>query len=538
MKQKSQTHTGKFARGLLLPLLPVLLFTAAGCIACHRQSGAFGNANTQAALRFGFPSEPATLDPLNPANTADGRSILFNVFEGLVKPDSSGRLQPAAAESWHIGQDCRSYDFHLRGSVLFHDGSILNSDDVKFTLETAMAAGFTGFSEIDSIETPGALDIRINLKQSDPEFLPYLTVGIVKAGSTDREKHINGTGPFSIESYNVQRSLVLKRFPGYWQGVPPVHTLEDSDNPAINGKKCTPLDTITIVFLTDSNALVLALQGGGIDGAGMTGSLVQQLDPHLFDITPFPSASVQLLALNNAVKPLDDIRVRKAINYSIDIRGIIDAAFFGSGDPSGSPLIPGLEAYYDTSLRDPYPRNIEQAKSLLALAGYGDGKGQKKLSLEITVPSIYSMHVDTAQVIAGQLQEAGINAVIKQIDWASWLSDVYRDRKYEATVISLDAANVSPRSFLSRYRSDADNNFINFHNADFDRVYDASLTESNDGKRAELYKEAQHIISDSAASVYIQDITGFRVFRGGEFGGAVNYPLYVIDFAPMYRIEK
>jgi peptide/nickel transport system substrate-binding protein len=241
---------------------------------------------------------------------------------------------------------------------------------------------------------------------------------------------------------------------------------------------------------------------------------------------------VHLLALNNAASPLDDIRVRQAINYGIDIQGIIDTAFYGNGEPSGSPLIPGLTAYYENSLANPYPVNPEKASSLLKEAGYGEGG--KKLTLEITVASIFTMHVDTAQVIADQLARIGISVSIRLVDWATWLSDVYFGRKYQATIISLDSPNVSPRSFLSRYHSGDNSNFINYSSADFDRVFDALLVEPSEDKRIALYKEAQRIISGDAASVYIQDILGFRAIRAGAFGGVLNYPLYVNDFAAMY----
>jgi len=239
---------------------------------------------------------------------------------------------------------------------------------------------------------------------------------------------------------------------------------------------------------------------------------------------------VQLLALNNAQKPLDDERLRKALNYALDVNGIIDAAFYGHGEPSGSPLIPGLKNVYDESLRDPYPRDIEKAKALIREAGFPNG-----FSLEITVPSAYIMHVDTAQVIVSQLSEAGISATIRLVDWATWLSEVYFGRNYQATIISLDANTVSPRSFLSRYVSGDNSNFINFNNPDYDRAYKAALLEPDETKRIALYKECQRIISENAASVYIQDILGFRVFEADRFGGVVNYPLYVIDFALMYR---
>jgi peptide/nickel transport system substrate-binding protein len=495
-----------------------LVVTAVMYISCSGKKTEAQSAAPLTSMRYGFNSEPATFDPLSPSNTADGRSLLFNVFEGLVKPDTNGALKPCIAESVTMEELGRVYNFQLRKGIRFHDGSPLTSADVKFSLDTAKTAGFIGFDAIEKIETNGDFFIRVVLSRPDPEFLPYLTVGIVKANSTDRDKNAVGTGPYFIESYAVQRELVLKKFADYRQDDAP------------------KLDKITIVFFADSDSIVRGLRAGSIDGAGLPGSLAQQISHEQFDIIPGYSAMVHLLALNNAAPPLDDIRVRKAINYGIDIQGIIDTAFYGKGEPSGSPLIPGLTAYYEKALANPYPVDSEKALSLLKEAGYGENG--KKLSLEITVASVYTMHVDTAQVIADQLSKIGINVSIKLVEWPAWLSDVYFGRKYQATVISLDSPNVSPRSFLSRYRSDADSNFINYSSAGFDRVFNAILVEPDEDKRIALYKEAQRIISGDAASVYIQDILGFRALQAGAYGGVLNYPLYVVDFAAMYPAEK
>jgi peptide/nickel transport system substrate-binding protein len=501
----------------LLVLAVIVVLCVPSCSRLAAISGASsGNQSREPAteLRYGFSTEPATLDPLSPSNTADGRSILFNVFEGLVKPDTEGRFLPCLAESVTLNEGGRVYLFKLRENVLFHDGSPMTLADVIFSLETAGAAGFHGFSEIEKIAPDGNNAIRITLKNPDPEFLPYLTVGIVKANSANRDKNAIGTGPYYIESYAVQQSLVLKKFADYRHGTQP------------------RLDKVTVVFFADSDSLSLGLYGGNVDGAGLaSGALIQQLSPDRFDIVPGYSAMVQLLALNNAAEPLNDIRVRQSINYGIDIQDIIDTAFFGKGEPSGSPLIPGLSVYYEQSLANPYPLNQQKALSLLAEAGYGDAR---KLSLEITVPSVYTMHVDTAQVIAGQLAKIGINVSIKLVDWPTWLSEVYFGRKYQATIISLDSPIVSPKGFLSRYESGTHSNFINFASADFDRVYNAILVETGETQRIALYKEAQKIVSANAASVYIQDILGFKAFRASAYGGVLNYPLSAMDFAAMY----
>jgi len=472
-------------------------------------------------LRYGYTTEPKTLDPLNPDNTADGRSILFNVFEGLVKPDTDGTFLPCLAESWTIERNALVYNFTLREDVFFHDGSVLKIEDVKFSLETAIQAGFIGLYLIEEVIILGERNIIVSLKTPNPDFLPYMTVGIIKADNTDREKNAIGTGPFYIESYTPQRNLVLKKFENYWQRFLP------------QPQEIPYLEKVIITFYANNNALMISLRSGSIDGARLTGSSVAQLDHRHFDILHDYSSAVQLLALNNAKPPLDDIRVRKAINYGIDVQGIIDTAFFGLGSHSGSPIIPGLSAYYESSLG--YSYDPETSIALLAEAGLNNSK---KVTLEITVPSNYTMHVDTAQVIVNQLEKIGIEATIKLVDWPTWLSDVYRNRNYEATIISIDSPVVSPRSFLARYHSTDSNNFINFTNNNFDNVYNALLTEINSAARTRLVREAQRIISDNAASVFIQDILYYNVFRKDSYAGVKNYPLYVIDFSTIYGINK
>jgi len=499
----------------LILVSAAFLFSSCGA----KEKGKAGQANA-AELRFGLTTEPITLDPLSSANTADGRSILFNVYEGLVKPDSSGRFIPAVAESYVMEQNGLVYVFTLRPSLLFHNGAALRPEDVIFSLNTALKAGFSGLNQIAGIEVSGERQIRISLKKPDPEFLPYLTVGIVPESNTDREKNPIGTGPFMIKDYSPQQSLTLVKNPLYWQ------------------KGLPKLDKVTLVFVSNNDALLTGLKGGNIEGATVTGSMLPQLGDQSpggtqkaeFDLIPWHSNTVQLMALNNAQKPLDDVRVRKAISYALDIPQIIETAFYGKGEPSGSPIIPGLKDAYDESLRNPYPHDIEKAKALLAEAGYPGG-----FPLEISVPSNYTMHVDTAQVIVNQLADVGIAGTIRLLDWATWLTEVYRGRRYQATIISLDASTLSPRSFLFRYLSGDGGNFINFKNGDYDQLYNEALAEGDTGKRNLLYRQCQRLISENAASVYIQDIMGFIAFTAGRFGGMVNYPLYVVDFSTIFR---
>ena len=467
--------------------------------------------SSRGELRFGVMSEPVTLDPLSSANTADGRSVLFNIYEGLVKPDTAGRLLPAVSESFEISQGGLVYSFILREGLRFHDGSPVKAEDVEFSLNEAARANFLGMNQIEKITLSGDRKIEITLKSADPDFLPYLTIGIVPKNNPDREQNPVGTGPFKIDNYKPQQSLTFIKNPDYWQpGLP-------------------RLEKVTLLFSSDSNALYTGLEGGNFEGAMVTSDILEKLDQKKYHIVESYTNSIQLLALNNRAEALDDIRVRQALNYAVDIKDIINTAFYGRGEPSGSPLIPGLSLYYNEDLRDPYPVNLAKARALLEEAGYGNG-----FNLEIKVPSNYVMHVDTAQVLVNQLAKINVRVNIRLVDWATWLSDVYRNRNYEATIISLDSSTISPQGFLGRYVSSAPGNFLNFRNEGYDNLYREILEEQDESRRILLYREAQKIISDEAAAVFIQDIFGFKVFSGG-FRGAVSYPLYVIDFSTIYR---
>ncbi|MFU0832125.1 MAG: ABC transporter substrate-binding protein [Oscillospiraceae bacterium] len=510
-----------------LAVAVVLMFTACGSgdasessvsdvESAPSSSAASSSVPVKNELVFGMQTQPNHLDPYL-AGSADTRSILFNIFEGLVKPDKDGNLIPAVAQSYEIAEDATSYIFHIREGITFHNGNEVTAEDVKYSLETA--AGLSGgkvlvseLENIASVEIKDESTVVVNLKQPDYEFLPYLTCAIVPKDYTEQDSHPIGTGPFEFESYTPQQSIVLKKNPNYWQ----------PDLPK--------LDRVTFKLESDSNALLLDLQGGSVDGASIANNIASQIGSG-FQLIESNSNAVQLLGLNNAAAPFDDVKVRQAISYAINPDEIIDAVNFGKAVRSGTPVIPGLKKYFNDSLTHAYDQDIEKAKQLLAQAGYPDG-----FSMTITVPSNYTVHVDTAQVIVSELSKVGIRASIEQVDFATWLDTVYTNRQYESTIISVDGATLSPRSYLSRYLSDADNNFLNYKSEEFDTIYKQAENEPDEDKRIELYKKAQEILSQDAASVYIQDISNLNVLRD-DFAGFTPYPLYVFDASTIYRTK-
>jgi peptide/nickel transport system substrate-binding protein len=396
--------------------------------------------------------------------------------------------------------------------VLFHNGATVTVDDVLYSFEKGAAAGLPALANVEKVENADG-KIKITLIDADTEFLAGLTNAIIPKDYADQATAPIGTGPFQVESYSPQKSLVFVKHSEYW-GTP------------------ANLDKVTILIEADTNAITLSLQSGNLDGSAIATSVAQQIDLNNFNILERNSNSVQLVALNNTYKPFQDVRVRQAINYAINRGEIIEKAFFGYGTQVGTPIIPGFKTYFNASLTDAYPYDTAKAIELLTEAGYADG-----FDLEITVPSNYIVHVDTAQVIVGQLDKIGVKATIKQVDWSTWLSDTYTGRDYQATIISVGGASLSPKSELGRYVSTAGGNFFNYSSATFDAKYAEASVELDDAKRVKLYNEAQQIISDEAASVFVQDIAGLTALVKG-FDGLVSYPIYgVVDFAPIYKVN-
>ena len=174
---------------------------------------------------------------------------------------------------------------------------------------------------------------------------------------------------------------------------------------------------------------------------------------------------------------------------------------------------------------------MDHLKELLKEAGYENG-----FTFTITVPSNYTQHVDTAQVIVEQLKEIGVNAEISLIEWDSWLSDVYSGRNFQSTVIGVDASTLCANALLARFESTAHNNFTNFSSADYDEAFAKANAETDDAKRTQYYKDCEAILTKEAANVYIQDIAEL-VALNKKYAGYTFYPLYVQDFSKLYIVE-
>lgn len=234
---------------------------------------------------------------------------------------------------------------------------------------------------------------------------------------------------------------------------------------------------------------------------------------------------VQALYLNHAVEPFNDVRVRQALCYAVDVDAMLALTAGGHGTKVGSSMYPAFTKDFDASLADAYPHDVEKAKALLAEAGYPDG-----FSFTITVPSNYQPHVDTAEVLVEQLSQVGITAQIDLVDWNTWLEDVYGNRNFETTVVGFDSSILNASGMLARWVTGSDQNMINYSDPDYDAAYAAAQATVDDAEQTAYYKECLQILSDTAANVYLQDLADF-VAINPALEGFQFYPLYVIDMS-------
>ena len=126
---------------------------------------------------------------------------------------------------------------------------------------------------------------------------------------------------------------------------------------------------------------------------------------------------------------------------------------------------------------------------------------------------------------------------IEQVDWGTWLENVYKGRDYQATMISVDGATVSPTAFLARYVSDSKSNFMNFNSAAYDEAYQKALDATDEAEQTAAFKEAQQIIADECAGVFIEDIGSLTIYTK-EYEGYRSYPLTAMDFTAVHRVEQ
>jgi peptide/nickel transport system substrate-binding protein len=455
--------------------------------------------------------EPPGLDPTAGAASAIAEIVQYNIFETLTKINADGTVSPLLAESWEVSPDLKTYTFKLRRGVTFQNGEAFNASAVKFSFERAAAEKSTNkdkrtFSGMESVAAIDDHTVVVLNKSLDPDFLFLMgqaTAIIVepKSADTNATKPV-GTGPYQLTNWNRGSSIVLSQWTGYRSA------------PSIKIRK------VTFRFISDPAAQVAALLAGDIDAFPRVSprSVAQFKSNPKFQVVVSGSRAKTILAINNKKKPLDDVRVRRAIAAAIDRKAVIEGAGDGYGAPIGSHYVPGAFGYVDTTGINPF--NIEKAKALLAEAGI---KTPLELSLKLPPPPYARQG---GEVIAAQLAKIGIIAKIENVEWAQWLSGTFTNKNYDLTIIShvepFDLGNYAKPGYYWGYESPQ-------FSALFDKIQNAPRA----ADRAKLLGDAQRMLANDAVHAYLYQPQWITVANKNLKGLWKDMPIFVNDVAAL-----
>ena len=456
--------------------------------------------------------EPPGLDPSAGAAAAIAEVVLYNLLETLTKIRSDSSIAPLLAQRWTVTPDNKTWAFTLRPGVKFQNGEPFNAASVKFSFERAAAADSTNkdkavFANIVNLRATDDLTLVITLKNTNPDFLFQLgqaTAVIVepKSAASNNTQPV-GTGPFKLESWARGSHLVLARWDSY------------------RDAKSVALRRVTIRFISDAAAQVAALLAGDVDlfpRASVARSLAQFKADKRFQVLVGGSRAKTILAINNKKKPLDDVRVRRAIAMAIDRKQVVDAVADGFGTPIGSFYVPGAPGYVDLTAVNAY--DPDRARALLKDAGIS---APLVLSLKLP-PTPYARQ--GGEVIAAMLAKVGIVAKQESLEWAQWLSGVYAQKAYDLTIIS----HVEPLDFGNFARPGY---YWNYESAKFNALWAQVNSTADTAQRHKLMADAQRLVADDAVAAYLYQPTWITVANARLKGMWTDMPIFANDLAAL-----
>tara|TARA_R110000787_G_scaffold116247_4_gene226360 strand:+ start:216 stop:1646 length:1431 start_codon:yes stop_codon:yes gene_type:complete len=451
--------------------------------------------------------EPPHLDPTSAAAGAIDSVLYSNVFEGLTRFMGDGSVVPGLAESWEISDDGLTYTFKLHSGVTFHDGTTMDADDVKFSLDRINADDSANaqkalFSAISEVKVLDPTTVEIKLSEPNGNLLFNLAWGdavIVAPESIDNIKQLPiGTGAFKFTSWTQGDNIMIEKNPNYW-GTP------------------AALDVATFKFISDPTAAFAAMMAEDIDvfvAFPAPENLPQfEADPR-FQVLVGSTEGETILAMNNKQAPFDNVKVREAVAHAINRQAIIDGAMFGYGTPIGTHFAPHNPAYVDETALSAF--DPEKSKALLAEAGFPDGF---ETTLDLPPPS-YARR--GGEIIAAQLADVGITAKINNIEWAQWLETVFKGKNFGLTIVS----HTEPMDIGVYANPDY---YFQYDNPDFQKLI-ANLNKTTDpDMRTQMLGEAQKIIAEDYVNAYLFQLAAITVAKAGVKGLWSNAPTQATD---------
>nr|WP_085847551.1 ABC transporter substrate-binding protein [Pacificibacter marinus] len=474
-----------------------------------------GMASAQTDITVGLQLEPPNLDPTGGASQAIDSVLYSNVFEGLTRFQGDGSVVPGLAESWDISEDGTVYTFHLHDGVVFHDGTSMDAEDVKFSLDRARAEDSTNaqkglFAGITDVTVVDPLTVKVTLDGPNGSFLFNMAWGdaVIVAPESIETIASNpvGTGAFVFTDWVQGDRLELTRNDSYW------------------GTKAA-LEKATFRFISDPTAAFAAVMAEDVDvfsGFPAPENLPQfEADPR-FQVLVGNTEGETILSTNNKMPPFDNVLVREAVAHAIDRQSVIDGAMYGLGTPIGTHFAPHNPDYVDLLANSQY--DPEKSKALLAQAGLADGF---TTTLKLPPPS-YARR--GGEIIASQLRAVGIDAQITNLEWAQWIEEVFKAKDFGLSIVS----HTEPMDIGVYANPDY---YFQYDNPEFQALMEELNTTTEPAARSALFAKAQTILSEDYVNGYLFELAIATIAKAGVQGLWANQPTAAIDLTAVSWAE-
>ncbi len=461
-------------------------------------------------LRVGYTEDALTLDPANHRKRTS-QTIIRNMYDGLVTRDSNMNVVPQAAESWKA-IDATTYEVTLQEGITFHDGSPMTSEDVKYTFDRLTKEDAIGgqtsprkslVGPVKEVQIVDGRTVRFILSNPWPQFMAFMTLHEIvskkfaeKVGAEGMSTSVMGSGPFKLAKWRKGDSVIMERFDGYYGGSQDLKPVS---------KACS--ETVIFKVIPENASRVAALLAGDVH-------IINDLPPHnIKQVENNPNTSVMavngtrstFMALNTQIKPFNDVRVRRAVAHSIDRQLIVDKILNGNASLINGIL--GPDAFGKNKNLPAYEFDIAKSKALLSEAGYPDG-------LDVTL-DVTGKDKDIGEAIASLMTKAGIRTKVV-VGESSQLTTRFRTKGKpidgQMYLTSWGNGSLDPVGiFVPTHRSNDRGNSSGYANTAVDELLDAANTETDRGKRATLYSQAEAIVNVDLPKVYLwvaQDLYG------------------------------
>jgi peptide/nickel transport system substrate-binding protein len=456
-------------------------------------------------LRFGILTDIPSLDARIVSSTAyEG---LWTVYDRLTWYNDKLEAQPQLAESWEFSSDLRQIKLNLRKGVTFHTGREFTSEDVEWNLlrardpKSASAAFRIQSNWFTEMTLPDKNTIVLKSEQPRPAaFNMFENFNILDRETMEGPNATTravGTGPFSFVEWQPGSQLRLAKNPNYWRTGRPY------------------VDALIVNIIPDPQALVAQLEGGNLDiikSPPLRDFVRLKADPRFQTIEHSASALYFLLGANLLNPPLDNKKVRQALNYAIDRQRFTETVLLGTSTPFSLPWLPSSHAY-DAQKRNFYTYDPDKAKALLNEAGVGN------FEIDILPFPGYAELTTFAQLYQGDLAKLGIKLNVQSLQAPAWLDQI-NNRKYTGVYATAAGdAQMEPVTLFTNSRVyDPGGNNSGYKDDRYQELVNSASVEPDIARRKQLYAQLNDLVLDESFSMPMADNKPKLVTRAGVTG--------------------